>query len=127
MQYTLPCLTYWCKNEYYWLIFLEDNFPKTRLESENAINLTAMENTLTLFDGGSWWEIQVRGQSPQKNYFIVPVVLASEYGFEYPPTGFDVSGSSLTPVRKYTHKCQILKESSFFFPRRSKRTKGGGR
>lgn len=55
------------ENEHYWLIFLSHNFPEPRLESENAINLTAMENTLTPFDRGSWREIQARGQSLQKH------------------------------------------------------------
>lgn len=37
---------------------------------------------------------------------------SKQYGFEHPPTGFDVSGSSETPVGEYVNKCQILKASS---------------
>lgn len=71
-----------------------------------------MVKTLTLFDGGSWREIQVRGQSPQKHQFTVPAAAASKYGFEHAPIGFDVSGSSEI-VGEYVNECQILKASSF--------------
>lgn len=94
--------------------FFKDNFPETRLESENAINLTAMEKTLTLFDGGSWREIQVRGQSSRKNQFTVVVAVASKYGFEHLPTGFYVSRSSEAQVGEYVYECKILKANLFF-------------